>query len=474
MSEIVEQLKELLLTCSRVCVDSRLVQPGDLFVALSGTCVDGADYIDMAVERGAVAVLSHRLLSSTVPVRVSDTIESDLHAICSWVYGDPWSAMVNIAITGTNGKTSVTYLLEALGQACSKTVGVLGTINYRIGETILAKEQHTTPAPPDSYRWGRQLVDQGADVCVMEASSHALQQGRLHSLPVKVAVFTNLTHDHLDYHSTMEDYLKAKKRLFDELERDTYAVIYADDPYAEEMVKNCRAQVIRYGGSEGCDLRGVKNSQGRLQVFWHNDMPYEVNHGLVGSYNDLNVLASLAVGYVLQWDVSRMQKALQDKVMIPGRLESYEFDGKLVFIDYAHTPDALANVLKTLKQEYAKHLWVVFGCGGDRDKDKRPLMGKVASDWADSIVLTSDNPRYENSHIIMQQIAAGIAVASHCLEVESREQAIIVALQQASEGDVVLIAGKGHESYQDICGVKYEYCDQKVLSNLSNVTITTL
>lgn len=467
MADILNDLQCQKLVCSRPQVDSRKVQPGDLFVAMPGAQGHGAQFIDQAIANGAQAILTdwHDLAEVSVPIYRSSSIYEDFHRVCQFFYGRPDDFATCIAVTGTNGKTSVTYFLETLCRMKKQKTAVLGTINYRIGDLVLQSEQQTTPSAIDLYDLFATMKRDNVEVLLCEASSHGLAQGRLDSGWFDVAIFTNLTHDHLDYHGSLDEYLKAKKTLFDGLLATSLAVINGESDYADRMVADCAASVVRYGFSPSMDVRCLSWDAHQMVVQFDAGTPVELCHHLVGQHNIENALAVLAVAHAWGCDAKDMQVFLDQPLVVPGRLELYNVRERRVYIDYAHTPDALERVLKTLRNECAveQKLWVVFGCGGNRDRAKRPVMGAVAASLADCVVITSDNPRFEDPQTIMDDILQGCSSVDRVECIAVRAEAIVWAIEHASKGDVILIAGKGHESYQEIQGQRLDYSDQAVV-----------
>ncbi|OED38656.1 hypothetical protein AB834_00735 [PVC group bacterium (ex Bugula neritina AB1)] len=468
MNNIIKDLKKLNIKYKNICIDSRKVKAGDIFVALPGKQSDGILYVDQAIQNGASIIISHAFTPtpSNIPLLVSKDIHTDLHALCRWIYNDPWEKIQTVAITGTNGKTSISYILESIAKANRYATGVIGTVNYRFRDTVIAKEQYTTPPPPDIYQLGQIFKNEKVDLSIIEASSQGLDQGRLDHIPIQIAIFTNLTREHLDYHQSMEKYLHAKKKLFDQLSPKSFAVIEENTPYFQELLQDCSAKVLTYGFSEKADIQGVPKDKQCMDIFYSNKYLYTIDHHFLGDYNLNNILASLATSHILGFMPSNIQKAFRERIVIPGRLEHIEVNKRNVFIDYAHTPDAFEKTLKTLHEDCPQEMWTVFGCGGNRDIGKRSQMGKIAENHSDHIILTSDNPRHEKPLEIIKDILKGIDKKESIHIIEEREKAISTALKLSSEGDYVLIAGRGHETSQEISGVKYFLSDRHILKNL--------
>ena len=365
-------------------------------------------------------------------------------------YGDPSSRLRTVGITGTNGKTTITYLLESIVRRIGQTCGVIGTINYLVGGNIFPS-QNTTPGLIDNQRLLAEMVKAGCAYCLMEVSSHALDQGRVDGIDFSCGVFTNLTSDHLDYHKTREEYFAAKALLFRNLSPGAAAVINADDPYAEELIQSTKARVVTYGIQKKADVMAKDiraDIQGTTFTLFHPSGEIQIKTKFIGQHNIQNIIAASAVAIQEKISFQKIKEGIEQLTCVPGRLEKVEGVGDVhVFIDYAHTEDALQNVLSTLRNVSGARITVVFGCGGDRDKTKRPKMGKVASDLADFAIVTNDNPRSEAPEEIAKQIVAGIKKKNFKV-ILNREVAIWEALHQARKNEIVLIAGKGHESYQ--------------------------
>ncbi|WNG29481.1 UDP-N-acetylmuramoyl-L-alanyl-D-glutamate--2,6-diaminopimelate ligase [Cystobacter fuscus] len=471
-----------------VSQDSRKVKPGDLFVAVPGAKEDGAQYVGEAVSRGAVAVVSEKPLSSQVPYFKVSNARKALALIAANFYGRPADQLTLLAVTGTNGKTTTTFLLEAMATAAYSSTGVIGTLGYKVGGQFHATA-NTTPEPLELHRILRQMVDAGVETVVMEVSSHALIQERVHGLTFKAAAFTNLTRDHLDYHKDLEEYFQAKRKLFlENLSQGGVAVVNGDDTYATRIYNELRGQkrmawkFSRQGNGEissadvSFTLQGIK---GVLKTP-AGDIP--VKSRLLGAHNLENVLAAaglaLGAGFARRKDV---QLGIERMGGVPGRMERVENHGPqagapAVLVDYAHTDDALKRALEAARSMAKGRVIAVFGCGGERDEGKRPLMGTAAAEGADLSVVTSDNPRNENPDDIIAQVTPGLEKGGlrrisagkaksgekgYLVEAD-RKTAIETAISLAKEDDVVLIAGKGHETYQIIGTEKRAFDDREV------------
>lgn len=448
--------------------DSRATEAGDLFVAIAGADHDGADYHEGAVERGAVAVLAERQLPVSVPLLISSNARRDLASASEIVYGHPTKALRTVGITGTNGKTTVAHLLEDAIAGAGHAPALMGTTGCRIGgQTVPA--QHTTPEADDISRFARRAVGSGSTHLVMEVSSHGLAHHRVDAVSFEVAAFTNLTQDHLDFHGTLEAYGAAKARLFTEL-RPRVCVVNVDDAFGQELAESLGGRVIRcsaganseaevWVGSSSLDGTGIAAS------FETPSGRFELRSPLVGAHNLENLAVTLGCAEALGLPMDKVVRALASSVGSPGRLERITRDESFgVFVDYAHTPDALRRVLDALRPLATSRLIAVFGAGGDRDTSKRAPMGEAAVHGADVVVITSDNPRSEAPERIVEAIeqgtrrAGGVHVTLDALAtaargvttVLDRHEAIHHAIAAAKEGDIVLIAGKGHETTQTV------------------------
>ena len=471
------------LTC-----DSRQVQPGALFFALRGAATDGHCYIKKAVSAGAAAVLLEdaTCAPATIPwVKVPDG-RSAMGRMAALFNGDPTASLPLIGITGTNGKTTTTYLIEAILAASGIPAAVLGTISYRFGTKTIAAS-HTTPESTELQTAFRQLKEAGAQAFVMEVSSHALEQKRVDGCHFDVGIFSNLTRDHLDYHVSMENYLEAKVRLFSELlkadalKTTRRAVVNMDDPYGASVAAAAACPVITFGRQGAWDVRPVEvhlsvNGISGVLRTPKGEIPFASR--LLGRFNLSNILAAVAAGIALDLPLSAIKAGIEGHDTVPGRMERVENNcGITCLVDYAHTGDALENVLATLKEIARGRIITVFGCGGDRDSGKRPIMGRIAAQMSDLAIVTSDNPRTEDPTAILEQIKAGITplglreyrpdevtdglAAKGFTLLESRHEAIRLAINLARPGDIVLLAGKGHEDYQIIGAIKQHFDDRE-------------
>ena len=457
------------ITIDHLAEDSREVGPDGCFVAMRGTETDGHLFIDKAVQNGATVVVCEEVpeealqrFPGTVFLRVTDSRRA-LAALAAAFYGDPARELAMIGVTGTNGKTTTAYLLHRTLTQLGETTGLIGTIETRIG-TEAAGGDLTTPSALDLQRLLRRMVEAGCTACAMEVSSHALDQERVAAIPYDVGIFTNLTSDHLDYHGTFVEYRKAKKKLFDGLPADATALYNVDDPASADVIADTEARRIAYGRGEEADLRVAILRDGLDGLRLRLD-DAERKFRLVGSFNAYNLAASYGAVRATGHARHEALDALAAAPPVPGRFEQLSFEGgPTVIVDYAHTPDALENVLQTIRsiKASAATLWCVFGCGGDRDTSKRRVMGSIAEQYADRIIVTSDNPRTEEPEAIMNDIRRGMSRPAEAQWIEDREAAIRAASRQARPDDVVLIAGKGHETYQVVGTEKRPFDDRKV------------
>ncbi|MHC4993552.1 MAG: UDP-N-acetylmuramoyl-L-alanyl-D-glutamate--2,6-diaminopimelate ligase [Planctomycetota bacterium] len=474
---------ETQVTINAVVDDSRQVSPGALFIARSGSESDGAAYIQDAVSRGAAAVLMKDFLRAQIDVIPSDVVvlaapdpaEAGLQ-LARRFHDVPAPKLKLIAITGTNGKTTTAFMIRHLLNATGRRCGLIGTIQIDDGQTQIPAEL-TTPGAIELTGILARMVANGCDTCVMEASSHALDQGRVQPQQFNVALFTNLSGDHLDYHQTMDRYADAKARLFDGLEDSACAIVNADDNASERMLRDTRAQPLRFSVKEvadqptdsGTDAQAViRRATSRFTdcLFQGPWGAIEARMPLAGRYNAANMISALCAAHAVGVDVGELGESISNCPPIPGRLHPIEpnphdFD---IFVDYAHTDDALANALASLRRVTRNHLRVMFGCGGDRDPSKRPRMARAACRFADQVVVTSDNPRTESPQAIIDDVMNG--VSNECAEraevILDRADAIAKIIADARPGDVVLLAGKGHEDYQIIGHEKRPFDDRLI------------
>ncbi len=448
--------------------DSRRVGPRGLFVAIRGEQTDGHLFIDKAVYNEAIAVVcevmpveASRRFPGIAFVHVRDA-RAALAELAAAFYGDPSHTLKMVAVTGTNGKTTTAFLTHHLLTALGCKTGLIGTIEYRFGGPPVPAT-HTTPDALELQRMLRQMVEAGCTACAMEASSHALAQSRLRAARFDVGIFTNLTQDHLDYHRTFDAYLAAKKLLFDHLPAGATALYNGDDEAGARLVTDTAARRVSYGQSPAADLR-LEVLENHLEGLRLRLDGGERAFRLVGLFNAYNLAAAYGAGRALGYGHAETLDALAQAPPVPGRFEQFRFeDGTTVIVDYAHTPDALENVLKTIQATKPGQtaLWCVFGCGGDRDRAKRPRMGALAERLADHVVVTADNARTEPLGQIMQDIRAGMQHPDEARWIDDRRAAIEAAARHARPGDVVLVAGKGHEDYQIVGTQKLPFDDRE-------------
>lgn len=468
------------LTVTGLSLDSRSIRPGELFLACTGTVRHGVHFIEDAIANGAIAVALEPTPETagmecsefSVPVIVVERLQWVAGEIASRFFGEPSKLLKVVGITGTNGKTSVS---QFVAQAISRDTacGVVGTLGSGLYGRLDATG-HTTPDAVSLQRQLAQMVVSGASLVAMEVSSHALDQGRVNGVQFDVAVFTNLSHEHLDYHGNMLDYANAKRRLL-EMPGLSRAVINADDALGREWLQNMPAgldEVFSYSleGHEGATLRGEQlqlDASGLSLQILAGERNGLLRTGLLGRFNASNLLAAFGVMLALGYGFDDAMSRLTGVTTVPGRMEA--FGGRehpLVVVDYAHTPDALSNVLGALREHCRGELWCIFGCGGERDRQKRPMMGKIAEQLADSVVITDDNPRREDPYNIIEDILRGIEKPDAVYIHRNRPLAIASAIELAHEGDVILVAGKGHESEQLIGDKAVHYSDREEVARL--------
>ncbi len=459
--------------------DSREEQVNGLFVALPGLSVNGADFIKDAITKGARAVAIHgssrQIGDYLIPQEVAlvdvDDPKVFLRQAARIFYGNPSADVCTVGITGTNGKTTITYLLESIIHANCMQCGIIGTVNYRVGKRIYPSK-NTTPGFLDLQRFLFHLKQEKVDACVMEVSSHALHQGRLDGINFTAAVFTNLTQDHLDYHRTMEDYFQAKALLFTSLGDNAGAIINSDDVYGKRLVQSSKGRVLTYAIDAKAAVRAENiryDVSGTQFDIIFPDGSLFVSTRLVGRHNVYNILAAAACAFFLKVPLTVIKSGIDLLSYIPGRLELVDCGQDFaVFIDYAHTEDGLVNVLGALRTIGCSKITVVFGCGGDRDKTKRPKMGRAVSQFADFAFVTSDNPRSEDPQAIINDILSGFTTTNYIVCPDRRE-AITQALSSAKKGHIILLAGKGHEDYQILKDKTIQFNERKIVESFFNV-----
>lgn len=458
-----------------VTADSRSVEKHGMFVAVRGTQSDGHNYIDAAVKAGAIAIvceeLPQQMNDKVTYVRVKNS-SAALGYIASNFFDNPSTKLKLVGITGTNGKTTTVTLLFNLFKGLGYHVGLLSTVQNQIHNEVIPST-HTTPDPVQLNALLKQMVDRGCSHCFMEVSSHAVVQHRITGIEFTGGVFTNITHDHLDYHKTFNEYIKAKKGFFDQLSEDAFALVNKDDPHWEVMLQNTKAKKKTYSMRTVADYR-CKIVESQFSGLLLNIDNNEVWTKLIGTFNAYNILTVYATAMLLKEDKVNILTTISNLQPVEGRFQYIRTNDNITgIVDYAHTPDALMNVLKTIKDVRTgnEKVITVVGCGGDRDAAKRPIMAKIACDMSDKVILTSDNPRSEDPNEIIRQMQAGVDPVCYkkTLSIVDRREAIRTACSLASPGDIILVAGKGHEKYQEIKGVKHPFDDMQVLSeNLKN------
>ncbi len=450
-----------------VQIDSRQVSEGQLFIAVKGTAADGHAYIGKALEKGAVAVLCQDMPVETnenvTYVRVENT-EQSVGQVATTFYGDPTSRLKLVGVTGTNGKTTIATVLYELFRAMGHKAGLLSTVcNYIDGEAI--PTEHTTPDPITLNALLARMVEAGCEYAFMEVSSHSIVQNRIGGLTFAGGLFTNITRDHLDYHKTFENYIKAKKLFFDRLPKEAFAITNADDKNGMVMVQNTKAQVKTYSVQSPADFK-AKIIECHFEGMYLNINGKEVGVQFIGKFNVSNLLAVYGAAIMLGKDEQEVLVALSAMKPVNGRFEALRSpSGYTAIVDYAHTPDALENVLNAIHGvlEGKGEVITVCGAGGNRDKGKRPLMAREAVKQSDRVIITSDNPRFEEPQDIINDMLAGLdeEQMKKVISIVDRRQAIKTACMMAKPGDVILIAGKGHEDYQDVKGVKHHFDDKE-------------
>ncbi|MCS7171734.1 MAG: UDP-N-acetylmuramoyl-L-alanyl-D-glutamate--2,6-diaminopimelate ligase [Aquificaceae bacterium] len=455
--------EKVLKEASGITADSREVKPGYIFVAVKGSKQDGHDFLEEALQRGALYAFVEKdvgLKKDYRIIKVEDT-RRVLGELSSLFFEEPSKRLKVVGITGTNGKTTSTHIVESILNSAGIKTGLIGTIYYRLGHRVYEYEGRTTPEPIKWHSTLKAMREEGAEAVVCEVSSHALDQKRVWGTSFHAVAFTNLSQDHLDYHRTMEEYFMAKARLFTEYEYQ-HALINADDPWGQRLLPMARG--VKTYGRYG-DLK-IKDFSTGFEGSWlsveYEGKEYRFFSNLRGSFQAYNLSLGILIGFL--WGIS--PEAVQEgvrEVNVPGRFETYRGDGFMVVVDYAHTPDALEKLLKTAKALAKNRLILVFGAGGNRDRSKRPLMGKVAENLSDLVIVTSDNPRFEEPEAIIRDILDGMQNIKKVVVEPDRKKAIELAIGMAEEGDVVVVAGKGHEDYQEIKGVKYPFKDSEVV-----------
>ncbi|WP_300793744.1 UDP-N-acetylmuramoyl-L-alanyl-D-glutamate--2,6-diaminopimelate ligase [uncultured Bacteroides sp.] len=453
-------------------IDSRNIKEGNAFIAIKGTQADGHNYIGKAIELGAKTIICEKLPETTVEdvtyVTISDT-EDAVGKIATTFYGNPTEKLDLVGVTGTNGKTTIATLLYNMFRAFGYKVGLISTVcNYIDGEAI--PTEHTTPDPITLNKLLGRMADEGCKYAFMEVSSHSVAQKRIGGLKFAGGIFTNLTRDHLDYHKTVENYLKAKKAFFDGLPKTAFALTNADDKNGMVMVQNTKAKVATYSLRTMADFKGKVLEDG-FEGMLMDINNTEVNVQFIGRFNAYNLLAVYGAAYMLGKKAEDILLQLSVLKPVSGRFDSMRSpQGYTAIVDYAHTPDALVNVLNAIHDVLKGRgkVITVVGAGGNRDKGKRPLMAQESVKQSDKVIITSDNPRFEEPQDIINDMLAGLnkEEMKKVLAITDRKEAIRTACMLANQGDVILIAGKGHENYQDIKGVKYHFDDKEIVREI--------
>lgn len=459
-------------TVLHLTYDSRMVGEGSLFFAVKGTQVDGHKYIADVIEKGAAAIVCEVLpeeLNNTVTyIKVNNTSEA-MGLMAAEFFDHPSKKLKLTAITGTNGKTTVATLLFRLFRSFGHNVGLLSTVQNQINETVIPST-HTTP---DSIRINELLehmVDEGCEYAFMEASSHAIHQNRIKGLHFAGTVFSNITHDHLDYHGTFSNYINAKKKLFDDVNEDAFALTNKDDKNGLVMLQNTKATRYTYSLKAMADFK-AKILESDFSGMLLNIDEQEAWFRLVGNFNAYNILAVYGTAFLLGKEKTEIIKHLSNIEAVKGRFEYVRSkDGVIAIVDYAHTPDALKNILDTINEIRTQNeqLITVVGCGGNRDAAKRPVMADIATEYSNKVIFTSDNPRDENPETILDEMQKGVKALhfKKTLRITDRKEAIKAAIANANKGDIILVAGKGHENYQEIKGVKHHFDDKETVLEL--------
>jgi UDP-N-acetylmuramoyl-L-alanyl-D-glutamate--2,6-diaminopimelate ligase len=481
----VKQLKDILykvgieavhgatdITISKIEFDSRKIELNDVFVAIRGTLSDGHDYIEKALSLGAIAVVCEEfpsvIVNGVTYVKVKDSNEA-LAFLAANYYDNPSENMKLVGVTGTNGKTTIASLLYQLFKKAGYKVGLLSTVKIMV-DTEEFKATHTTPDSLTLNYYLDQMIQDGCEFCFMEVSSHGVHQKRTEALRFTGGVFTNLSHDHLDYHNTFAEYRDVKKSFFDSLSKYAFAITNIDDKNGLVMLQNTKAKKLSYALKSYADYKAqILENQLTGLLLKINDN--EVWVKLIGSFNAYNLLAIYGVAVELGIKNDEALRLLSELESVSGRFQFIVSDSKITaIVDYAHTPDALENVLKTIEDIRTKNeqLITVVGCGGDRDKTKRPIMANIASSMSDKAIFTSDNPRTENPETIIEEMEKGVEPQNFkkTISILDRKQAIKTACQLANPNDIILIAGKGHETYQEINGVRHDFDDLQIVTEL--------
>ncbi|MFE3870057.1 UDP-N-acetylmuramoyl-L-alanyl-D-glutamate--2,6-diaminopimelate ligase [Flavobacterium sp. ZS1P70] len=460
------------ITIDKMDFDSRKIEKNDVFIAIRGSISDGHDFIEKAIQQGAVAIVCDTFPETTTKgityVQVKDT-NSALAFMAANYFGDPSEKMKLVGITGTNGKTTIASLLYQLFKKAGFKVGLLSTVKILVDEKEY-KATHTTPDSITINHYLKEMAESGVEYCFMEVSSHGIHQKRTEALHFVGGIFTNLSHDHLDYHPTFAEYRDVKKSFFDNLPKSAFALVNIDDKNGPVMLQNTAAKKLTYALKSYADYKAqiLENQLSGLLLKINGN---EVWVKLIGTFNAYNLLAIYGTAVQLGMESLEVLRLLSDLESVSGRFQFIVSASNITaIVDYAHTPDALENVLKTINNIRTKNeqLITVVGCGGNRDKTKRPIMAGIASELSDKAILTSDNPRNEDPEVIITEMEQGVAPQNYkkTLTITDRKQAIKTACQLAQPNDIILIAGKGHETYQEINGVRHDFDDMKIVKEL--------
>ncbi len=458
---------------SGIYYDSRRVKTNSIFVAIKGFNSDGHKFISEAINNGAIAIViednnsipeNYFHLKKIARILVASS-RIALAELSNAFYKEAASHLFSYAITGTNGKTTTTYLLKNILEKSGKKTGLIGTITNIIGDKNV-ESQMTTPESSDLHELFFSMVSEQCSSVVMEISSHSLTLERVYGIPFNVAVFSNITSDHLDFHDTFENYLDAKKKLFDDLPENSFAVVNCDDDHYLDLVKDCKAKIITYGKTENADFRISNisfNLSGTHFSLLNRGEEYKVEIPLIGEFNAYNAASAFAAAFVGGISIDQILNGIKTVPLVPGRFEIVSGKTKKAVIDYSHTADSLEKAISNLRKVMSAEnkLITVFGCGGNRDVTKRPQMGRIATELSDSVIITNDNPRNENPKTIIADIEKGITKNNYEIILD-REEAIKKAITESDDSSVVLVAGKGHENYQIIQGVKHHFSDKEI------------
>lgn len=455
------------LLINKVVYDSRKVEDRSLFVAIDGYSTDGHNYLKDVTDHGAVAaIVEKENIGINIPQYLVKDSRMALASIASEFYRPELDNMRVVGITGTNGKTTTSFLIRSILNEARLYSGLIGTIHYDIGGELI-QAWNTTPESVDLFQMIYNMYQHNQRGCVLEASSHGLALHRLDGIKFEIAVFTNLSQDHLDFHADFEDYYQAKKLLFSHLKPEGSAIINSDDSYGQRLLSEIQSKSLDFNTSGDAAVTATRwdsSLDGVTLLVQTPQGQINITSPLIGKFNIENILAAISAGIALDIDLQTIKRGIERVSRVPGRLELVPVNiDKTIIVDYSHTPDALEKALHVLTEMTKNKLWVIFGCGGDRDKKKRPLMGNIAAKIADHVIVTSDNPRSEDPDSIIDDIFNGISDIENVKVEPNRRKAIHQALENSTAGDTILVAGKGHENYQEINGIKYPFDDRQVI-----------